>query len=70
MTCKSGERSSQINQNPVHKKISEKKIVKCRWESVSQKQVVVVGVATGPLPRDGRLAEDHGAPEAGKLSRV
>ena len=25
---------------------------------------------TRPLPRDGGMAEDHGAPEAGKLSRV
>ena len=25
---------------------------------------------TQPLPRDGGMAEDHGAPEAGQLSRV
>ena len=25
---------------------------------------------TRPLPRDGNMAEDHGAPEAGKLPRV
>ena len=25
---------------------------------------------TRPLPRDGGMAEDHGAPEAGQLSRV
>ena len=27
-------------------------------------------VVTGPLPRDGGMAEDHGAPEAGQLPRV
>ena len=32
--------------------------------------VVVVIVATQPLPRDGDVVEDHGAPEAGKLSRA
>ena len=25
---------------------------------------------TRPLPRDGGMAEDHGAPEAGQLPRV
>ena len=30
----------------------------------------VVVVVTRPLPRDGGMAEDHGAPEAGQLSRV
>ena len=25
---------------------------------------------THPLPRDGSMAEDHGVPEAGQLSRV
>ena len=29
--------------------------------------VVVVVVVTPPLPRDGGIAEDHGAPESGKL---
>ena len=27
-------------------------------------------LATRPLPRDGGMAEDHAAPESGKLSRV
>ena len=27
-------------------------------------------LVTQPLPRDGGMAEDHGAPEAGQLSRV
>ena len=27
-------------------------------------------LVTRPLPRDGGMAEDHGAPEAGQLSRV
>ena len=27
-------------------------------------------VATGPLPRDGGMTEDHGAPEAGHLSKA
>ena len=30
----------------------------------------VVVVVVRPLPRDGNMAEDHGAPEAGKLSRA
>ena len=30
----------------------------------------VVVVVTQPLPRDGGMAEDHGAPEAGQLPRV
>ena len=29
-----------------------------------------VGVVTRPLPRDGDMAEDHGAPYAGQLSRA
>ena len=32
--------------------------------------VVVVVVVTRPLPRDGDVTEDHGAPEAGKLPRA
>ena len=31
---------------------------------------VVVVVVTRPLPRDGGMAGDHGAPKAGQLSRV
>ena len=27
-------------------------------------------LVTRPLPRDGGMAEDHGAPEAGQLPRV
>ena len=27
-------------------------------------------LVTRPLPRDGGMAEDHGAPEAGQLSKV
>ena len=27
-------------------------------------------LVTRPLPRDGGMAEDHGAPEAGQLTRV
>ena len=30
----------------------------------------VVVVVTRPLPRDGSMAEDHGAPDAGKLPRA
>ena len=30
----------------------------------------VMLLVTRPLPRDGGVAEDHGAPEAGQLSRV
>ena len=36
--------------------------------SASLHVVVVVGYPT--LPRDGGMAEDHGAPEAGKLPRA
>ena len=32
--------------------------------------VVVVVVVTRPLPRDGGMAEDHGAPEAGQLPKA
>ena len=31
---------------------------------------VVAVVVTRPLPRDGCMAEDHGATEAGQISRV
>ena len=31
---------------------------------------VVVVVVTEPLPRDGGMAEDHGALEAGRLPRA
>ena len=31
---------------------------------------VVVVFATRPLPRDGGMAEDHEAPEAGKLPKT
>ena len=30
----------------------------------------VVVVVTRPLPRDGGMAEDHGAPETGQLNRA
>ena len=30
----------------------------------------VLLLITRPLPRDGGMAEDHGAPEAGQLPRV
>ena len=30
----------------------------------------VLLLVTQPLPRDGGMAEDHGAPEAGQLPRV
>ena len=30
----------------------------------------MVVVVTRPLPRDGGMAEDHGAPEAGQLPRA
>ena len=32
--------------------------------------VVVVVLVTRPRPRDGGIAEDHGAPEAGQLPRA
>ena len=32
--------------------------------------VPVLAVVTQPLPRDGSMAEDHGAPEAGQLPRA
>ena len=32
--------------------------------------VVIVIVATRPLPRDGGMAEGYGGPEAGQLPRV
>ena len=37
---------------------------------LSSNRTVVVVVVTRPLPRDGGVAEDHGAPEAGKLRRA
>ena len=36
----------------------------------SMDRLVVVVVFTCALPRDGGMAEDHGAPEAGQLPRV
>ena len=36
---------------------------------MTHKYVVVV-VATRLLPRDGSIAEDHGAPEAGKIPKA
>ena len=32
--------------------------------------VLLLLLVTRPLPRDGGMADDHGAPEAGQLSRV
>ena len=32
--------------------------------------IVLLLLVTRPLPRDGGMAEDHGAPEAGQLPRV
>ena len=32
--------------------------------------VVVVAVVTRSLPRDGAMAEDHGAPETGRLPKT
>ena len=43
-------------------------IVKC--DLVLHVVVVVVVVVTRPLSRDGGMAEDHGAPEAGQLPRA
>ena len=44
---------------------------------IRQKEVAAVEyvgllllLVTRPLPRDGGMAEDHGAPEAGQLPRV
>ena len=34
------------------------------------KNLFVVIVVTGPLPRDGGMAEGHGGPEAGQLSKA
>ena len=33
-------------------------------------QLLLLLLFTRPLPRDGGMAEDHGAPEAGQLPRV
>ena len=38
-------------------------------KATSDRTTLVV-VATQPLPRDVGMAEDHGAPEAGQLSRT
>ena len=32
--------------------------------------MIMLLLFTRPLPRDGGMAEDHGAPEAGQLPRV
>ena len=34
------------------------------------KYLLLLLLVTRPLPRDGGMAEDHGAPEAGQLPRV
>ena len=33
-------------------------------------ELLLLLLFTRPLPRDGGMAEDHGAPEAGQLPRV
>ena len=45
------------------------------WARISSAEVVgpvflFLLLVTRPLPRDGGMAENHGAPEAGQLSRV
>ena len=37
------------------------------WFKVPKSQLLLI---TRPLPRDGGMAGDHGAPEAGQLPRV
>ena len=36
----------------------------------SEYVLLLLLLITRPFPRDGGMAEDHGAPEAGQLSRV
>ena len=59
--CKSG------FQMKVKKKSSEVRRVHCM---IHRYTLLLLLLATRPLPRDGGMAEDHGAPEAGLLSRV
>ena len=44
----------------------------CQTESKAfvKSMLLLLLLFTRPLPRDGGMAEDHGAPEAGKLPRV
>ena len=44
-------------------------IAKCLF-AVTLNKIMLLLLITRPLPRDGNMAGDHGAPEAGKLSRV
>ena len=37
---------------------------------ISSEYVLLLLLITRPFPRDGGMAEDHGAPEAGQLPRV
>ena len=41
------------------------------WHTCLKHQLsLVVVVVTRPLPRDGGVAEDHGAPETGQIPRA
>ena len=42
----------------------------CKTKLGSFSTVVAVVIVTQPLPRDGGMAENHGAPEAGQLARA
>ena len=39
-------------------------------DGVNKLLLLLLLLITRPLPRDGGMAEDHGAPEAGQLPRV
>ena len=41
-----------------------------KFNIVCANRFVLLLLVTRPLPRDGGMAEDHGAPEAEKLPRV
>ena len=46
-------------------RVSYKNVTRCH-----RRPMLLLSLFTRPLPRDGGMAEDHGAPEAGQLSRV
>ena len=46
------------------------KIAQCVKKQSRVMLLLLLLLVTRPLPRDGGMAEDHGAPEAGQLPRI
>ena len=71
---KIGLRKSQqneiVNTLTTHGEVFSNISAKCIIDHVIDLMLLLLLLFTRPLPRNGGMAEDHGAPEAGQLPRV